>query len=654
MNLADNIGIVNLIRNYGADFVNISVAWLISTSLFAALIVYVAKHPQKRTKPLKIAFTIMFLGGMTIYCVCHYYVLTQVRNGIISDTGTADMLKWVKDPDSVWLYIPYVIMRSVIDVGFMFYGRGNTEVFYALPISQYPIAVAIFWLMQMLAFFTTATALLIRFGNDLLRWIRLKTSRVSNVNVIFGVSSDTLAFGRNFADKDDTMLVFVDSVVSEDFENTIRELGGFAYAEKSAVKGDIAFLKKLHLTEPGVKFRLFTLSSDYDRNFQYARAICESLENLQISPDQTELFLLGIDEWKGMNFQSSESKYGYGDVVSFDEREISAHLLISKYPLCNAIHFDENGLATEDMSVLIVGFGRTGHEVLRKVIANGQFEGSNFRATIYDPNFKNREGFFKSQYPNMFANYEIDFEPHNARGSEIFSYIRENASKLRYIVICLEDRDTARDIAIHMVDRLQNLGYPLNVYTCDSKSVRCYSLNVKECETHWIYDSEIIYSGELDKFAKELNHRYSGGKDVNSDWKNCGYLDRMSSRASVDYLMPLIRKIKSASETLTAEQRENLAKSEHLRWCAFHYTFGFDTMTHEEFATRIKNRQQEIQETGKSKIKPTKDIANLKHACLVDWDELDEISSIENSLTNANKNYKDSDRTNVDMIAELG
>ena len=77
-------------------------------------------------------------------------------------------------------------------------------------------------------------------------------------------------------------------------------------------------------------------------------------------------------------------------------------------------------------------------------------------------------------------------------------------------------------------------------------------------------------------------------------------------------------------------------------------------MTHEEFATRIKNRQQEIQETGKSKIKPTKDIANLKHACLVDWDELDEISSIENSLTNANKNYKDSDRTNVDMIAELG
>ena len=49
MNLTDNIGIriVNLIRDYSAGFVHISVAWLISTSLFAALIIYIAKHPQK-------------------------------------------------------------------------------------------------------------------------------------------------------------------------------------------------------------------------------------------------------------------------------------------------------------------------------------------------------------------------------------------------------------------------------------------------------------------------------------------------------------------------------------------------------------------------------------------------------------------------------
>ena len=44
---------------------------------------------------------------------------------------------------------------------------------------------------------------------------------------------------------------------------------------------------------------------------------------------------------------------------------------------------------------------------------------------------------------------------------------------------------------------------------------------------------------------------------------------------------------------------------------------------------------------------------NLKHACLVDWKKLDEISKIENSLTHENKNYKDLDRHNVDMIMKL-
>ena len=255
----------------------------------------------------------------------------------------------------------------------------------------------------------------------------------------------------------------------------------------------------------------------------------------------------------------------------------------------------------------------------------------------------------------MFANYDISFEPHGGRGNKIFKFLQDNAARLNYIVICLDDRDTARDIAVHMVDRLQTMGYSKNVYTCDSKSVRCYSQYAKECETHWIYDSELLYSGELDKYAMELNHRYCGGKDANEDWKNCDYFGRMSSRASVDYLMPLIRRMKTKMNagTLTHEQRENLAKSEHLRWCAFHYTFGFDVMEREEFIARIKARQDELREHGQSKIKITKDSKKMLHVCLVDWDELDEISRIENSITNGNRNYKDSDRMNVDMVTEL-
>ena len=43
----------------------------------------------------------------------------------------------------------------------------------------------------------------------------------------------------------------------------------------------------------------------------------------------------------------------------------------------------------------------------------------------------------------------------------------------------------------------------------------------------------------------------------------------------------------------------------------------------------------------------------VSHVCLVSWDELDEISGMENSLTHDNADYKENDRRNVDLIAEI-
>ena len=363
-----------------------------------------------------------------------------------------------------------------------------------------------------------------------------------------------------------------------------------------------------------------------------------------------------------MIFQATKEQYGYGKVLSFDEYEMNARLLIHKYPLCNAIKFDKNGRAKENLSVLIVGFGRIGHEVLRKVIANGQFEGSNFKVTIYDPKFQNRNGFFSSQYPKMFANYNIDFEPQDGRSKEIFNFMQKNASSLKYIVVCLEDRELSRNIAIRLVDRLQNMGYSQDVYTCDSKSVRCYSQDIQKCETHWIYDSELLYSNELDRYAMELNHYYCNNENtLEENWKKCKYFHRMSSRASVDYLIPIIQKIKGNAanltpeqkENLTPEQKENLARSEHLRWCAFLYTFGYDVMDKKELVARFKVWQAEINKFGESKIKPTQDEDKLIHACLVSWEELDYISGIENFFTHRNKDYKNSDRKNIEVIMKL-
>lgn len=626
------------------------VACLISATIFIVLITYISKHPKKNTKPLKWLFVIMFIAGMGLYCYCHYRELEEVINGSLKDPS----LNWVHNENaSGAYYIAYIVMMSVIDVGTMFYGRGNSALFYRLSEAENPIVVLGFWLLHTLAFFTASSALLIRFGDDFLRWLRGVKIKVLDVNLVFGINEDSIAFGRNIADEKGSMLVYVDSIVNENYEASIHNLGGLVYSDKDALMATVQFLKDIRIKKQETRLRIYALSGEYDKNLQYARMMSESLEKLQIQPEQTELVLLGTDEGKGMFFQSSENQYGYGKVRSFDEFEMAARLLIHEYPLCNSVNFDENGRATEDMDVLIVGFGRIGHAVLRKVVANGQFEGSSFHATVYDPKHTQRIGFFSSQYPKMFTNYNIDFQPQDGRSDLMFQFLKKHASKLKYVVICLEDREIARDMAIRMVDRLQTMGYSQNVYTCDSKSVRCYSSSVQECKTHWIYDSELLYSDKFDKHAMALNNRYCGGQNSpEEDWKKCSYFHRMSSRASVDYLMPLIHRIKN-TPTLTPEQRENLAKCEHLRWCAFHYTFGYDVMELEEFAQRLKDWQAEIKEHGSSNIKPRQDTEKMKHVCLVSWDGLDEVSRVENSFTHGNKNYKDNDMGNVDIIMEL-
>ena len=109
------------------NIIHIITAWVISIILFAVLIIYISKHSQKRTAILKTIFIIMFLGGMALYCACYYFELKQVEN----TPSEVRYMGWVKNENASWFYIPYVIVRSVVDVGMMFYGRSSSDVFYS-------------------------------------------------------------------------------------------------------------------------------------------------------------------------------------------------------------------------------------------------------------------------------------------------------------------------------------------------------------------------------------------------------------------------------------------------------------------------------------------------------------------------------------------
>ena len=227
---------------------------------FAALIIYIANHLNKRAAPLKIAFIFMFIGGMTLYCICHALEIQQAAQEI---TQESRYLKWVKGENASLLYVPYIIVRSVIDVGMMFYGRINSDLFYNLPFSRSPLAVLFFWLVHLFAFYTTATALIIRFGNELLRWIIIITSKISDIDLVYGINSDLLLFCRNIANTKGNMLVYVDNTAREGYDSAIRDLGGIIYLTQDAVKAAPSFLKNIRIKPNKTRLRLFALSNEY-------------------------------------------------------------------------------------------------------------------------------------------------------------------------------------------------------------------------------------------------------------------------------------------------------------------------------------------------------------------------------------------------------
>ena len=170
----------------------------------------------------------------------------------------------------------------------------------------------------------------------------------------------------------------------------------------------------------------------------------------------------------------------------------------------------------------------------------------------------------------------------------------------------------------------------------------------------------MLEGNALDAMAMILNHRYqSADKTPLENWMACDYFSRQSCRASADFVPAMLRAAgKTKSEALenwnlTDEVLENLSRTEHLRWCAFHYVMGFSTIDGETYAQRCAQYKREVAETGRSSIRVGKDMERRLHACLIPWEQLDLLSAAENSVTGGSVDYKQMDKNNVLAVPDV-
>lgn len=601
-------------------------------AIVAAIAINLVVKPEFLPKLLGIFMAITLIGGFGFYAIAFYQL-----SGDFSQTVVRT------------LYSGFRIMIGENDYGDI---AGT-------PILSSGICLIVFWMLHLLGLMTTAGAAITTIGSGLIRSIRLFLNRKSSLSIIYGININTIAFGRELMEQENTTVIYVDKDLDEGHKESITEINCVIRSDLSATIPSKRFLKSIGLGNGKRKLRLFAISPDSTNNEAYAAALLEQLSSANISPERTALTILTSDEDTENSFQATTERYGYGTVISINEPEMAARLLLRHYPPCKTIRFDENGRAVDDFRALIIGFGQVGQTVLRQLVMNGQFEGSTFHAAIFAKDCLSTVGRLTHQYSQLLKNYDISFHENDGRSQELYDHILSHRNTLKYIVICTGNETLNLELEQELRQYLRSLHWDPEIYRVTRAGV-VHKSGPGEIKHDPIYCREILCTDKVDRMAMVLNHSYCSGPSPREDWKNCDYFSRMSSRASADFAQSMIYAAGVTFDDVQAgiwspqgELLENLSKTEHLRWNAFHFAMGFTPMPEDMFNKRSAQYLKEKEKTGKGKTRIGKDLVGRFHACLISWDELDALSARENSITGGNVDYKDADRKNILAMGDV-
>jgi len=601
----------------------------LASALFVAIILSVAVKPR---------FSRRFTG------ICS--VVTAVSGLLLYGYGYTAVLK------NVFL----AAVRTLLSVCGMYLTSEDFSEISDAPFFQNPWGQLLFWAVHFLAFYVSASTALSTLGAGPLRKIRLWLSRKSDLYVIRGLREETLDFGKELLARENCTVVFIDADAESDFSLSIASMGCVRRFDDNALNANRKFLRSIGLRQGKRKVTLCALGTDDNDNLRYAQQFLKSLEDAGISPEQTSLVIHCREEDAAAAMQVGNNHYGYGFVTVYQEADLAARLLVHKYPPCRSLSFTADGEATEDFHALILGFGRLGQAVLKKLVMNGQFAGNHFRADVFAPNCQSVNGYFTNGLTQVLQHYTICFHPYDGRSAQMYDYLSRQSSKLKYVALCTGSDKLNQEIAMELQDYFQYLKIQVPIFQCSYRGIKTADGNL-----HKLYHPDVLALNTLDEMAMVLNHYYQGenGTTPVNDWMHCDYFSRMSSRASADYLQAMLlaagkteEQVLNGQWSFSETHLENLGIMEHRRWCAFHYCMGFAPMSDAEFQQRADMFTQQKQ-AGLPTIRIAKNMAGKTHACLVDWTQLDALSGKEFAITGKNANYKALDIENVLAVPEL-
>lgn len=603
---------------------------LFSALLFCAMILNLAAKPKFTQGLIGACTLISALGGLVLYGIGYSYTLAD----------------------------PFLqIVRTVLTVCRMFAGMNEFAAVSAAPLFAHRVWQVVFWLVHLMAFYATASATISTLGAAALKRLKFWLQRYGKSVIIYGVSENTVEFGRSLMANGVHNIIYVGSKPDATCEAAINAAGALVRSDISALNPDRKFLKSLGSEKGSPELTLYALDTNVNQNLSYASALLRALEQSGVDTTHVKLVMRSSDDSVECGLTRSKERYGYGDVKNFTDVSLSARLLMQSMPPCDKMAFRDDCSALGDFDAVIVGFGKTGQSVLRYLTRNAQFAGSHFCVSVFSPSYENEIGHFCSSYSGLMENYDIQFQNVDARSRGFYDYLRSRLATLRYVVVCTGNQARDNEIASEISASLAQINCNAAVCQCSAKAVSWCVRPGEPFQYRTVYDANVLGSDACDRMAMMLNYSYVNDKDVSPQqaWADCDYFSRESSRASADFIRAFLRITGTTEETLDAEswqakspaQLENLGITEHLRWCAFHYSMGFVPMPEEVLHARGKQYRSELEEKGRSTLRITKDLPHRMHACLCTWEKLETLSRNEERYTGRYTDYKDMDIRNV-------
>ena len=604
--------------------------------VFLAMIVSVAIPPRYTRRILGTTAVVTVIMALGMYGYGHSYLLI---NGVENHTRLTS------------------ILRTVFDASRIFVGSNNWSAIRTAYDDLWKGWEVIFWTLNLLAMMTSASAVIVSLGSRLLKKVRIWIFRMRDITLIYGLNDHTLEFGRVLTEQEKTAVIYIDRTEQTKHHISVDQMGALLRCDTDALSANLRFLKSIGLKKGKRRLRVYALDQSMQANQQFARKLLTSLEARDILAEQTSLTILSVGEETDNPMQAGPGRYGYGSLLSVNEPDMVARILIREYPPCRSLAFDENGKALRDFHGIIIGFGQVGQAVLRQLVMNSQFQGSTSRIAVFAPDYEKRMGWISHECREMLNHYQIELYPYDGRSRQLYDYLEEQSSSINYVAICAGSDTVNLEIAERMQLYLERRDSCARILMCSSRGVSHLAVG-EHIISHPIYVPKLLCSDQIDRMAMVLNQSYQQKGDMVENWKKCTYFDRMSSRAAADFYDALLYCAGTTREEALefwspqGKLLENLAATEHLRWNAFHYCMGFRPMTESEFRERADRYAVEIERDTDYRI--AKDMDKRIHACMIPWEDLDAYSAKENAITGAARNYAENDRNNVrDLVKVL-